>query len=325
MLQRLDDELARLMFTLQGVMRTEFGEGLDLQASADEASIEVLAPGRALVLARPDGRLLARWGTAIDGPGARRRPSMCWRPSRSAAPRMRVRSERVRYQNHRVHRCGHGAAARTSKKPMPSCGARSASASSSRWAWRPSVAGWSDGRRSGRWTKWHLRRWRSPRTPPAIDCAAPHPDDELGRLAHGIQRPARSAGPNAFRRSGSSWRMHRMNCGRPSRWCERRRRSRWRGARSAEEHREMMEIVGEQADRLTHLVDTMFLLSRAEADGLPLLTGARLHRRHRLGIGARAPGAGCRPRCRRHVGRRHGGAVHRRQRPAAADGDQSAR
>ena len=41
MLQRLDDELGRLMFTLQGVMRTEFGEGLSLEASADEASIEV--------------------------------------------------------------------------------------------------------------------------------------------------------------------------------------------------------------------------------------------------------------------------------------------
>ena len=38
--QRLDEELARLMLTLQGVMRTEFSEGLDLQASADEASIE---------------------------------------------------------------------------------------------------------------------------------------------------------------------------------------------------------------------------------------------------------------------------------------------
>jgi len=52
MLQRLDDELGRLMFTLQGVMRTELGEGLDLQAAADEASIDVLAPDRTLVLTR---------------------------------------------------------------------------------------------------------------------------------------------------------------------------------------------------------------------------------------------------------------------------------
>ena len=43
-----------------------------------------------------------------------------------------------------------------------------------------------------------------------------------------------------------------------------------RDGRSADDYREMMAIVGEQADRLSHLVDTMFLLSRAEANGLPL-------------------------------------------------------
>ena len=43
-----------------------------------------------------------------------------------------------------------------------------------------------------------------------------------------------------------------------------------RDARSSEDYREMMAIVGEQADRLSHLVNTMFLLSRAEANGLPL-------------------------------------------------------
>jgi hypothetical protein len=77
MLQRLDDELGRLMFTLQGVMRTEFGEGLSLEASADEASIEVIAPDRTLMLTRPDGRLLERWGPQID-------PT--WRPSLTARP-----------------------------------------------------------------------------------------------------------------------------------------------------------------------------------------------------------------------------------------------
>ena len=46
--ERLDGELERLMLTLEGVMRTEFGEGLDLIAAADEASIEVVAPDRTL-------------------------------------------------------------------------------------------------------------------------------------------------------------------------------------------------------------------------------------------------------------------------------------
>ncbi len=43
-----------------------------------------------------------------------------------------------------------------------------------------------------------------------------------------------------------------------------------RDGRSSDDYREMMAIVGEQADRLSHLVNTMFLLSRAEANGLPL-------------------------------------------------------
>ena len=64
--QRLDEELARLMLTLQGVMRTEYSEGLDLQASADEASIEVVAPDRTMVLTQLDGRLLALWGRERD-------------------------------------------------------------------------------------------------------------------------------------------------------------------------------------------------------------------------------------------------------------------
>ena len=43
---RLDEDLARSMATLQGVMRTEFGEGLSLEDSAQEASIEVVVPDR---------------------------------------------------------------------------------------------------------------------------------------------------------------------------------------------------------------------------------------------------------------------------------------
>ena len=62
---RLDDELARLMLTLEGVMRTEINEGLTLQASADEASIEVVAPDRVMILTRPDGTLLASWGLPL--------------------------------------------------------------------------------------------------------------------------------------------------------------------------------------------------------------------------------------------------------------------
>ena len=53
--QRMDDDLARTMATLEGVMRTEFSEGLTLEAAAEEASTEVVAPDRTLALTRTDG------------------------------------------------------------------------------------------------------------------------------------------------------------------------------------------------------------------------------------------------------------------------------
>ncbi len=43
-----------------------------------------------------------------------------------------------------------------------------------------------------------------------------------------------------------------------------------RDERSLEEYREALNIVADQSSRLTHLVDAMFMLSRAEAHGVPL-------------------------------------------------------
>jgi signal transduction histidine kinase len=43
-----------------------------------------------------------------------------------------------------------------------------------------------------------------------------------------------------------------------------------RDVRSNEDYRESLAIIGEQANRLSRLVDAMFLLSRAEAHGIPL-------------------------------------------------------
>src|SRR5690349_4859630 len=54
------------MLTLEGVMRTEFGEGLDLEAAAREASLEVVAPDRTLQLLRSDGRTVQRWGRPLE-------------------------------------------------------------------------------------------------------------------------------------------------------------------------------------------------------------------------------------------------------------------
>jgi len=64
--QHLDEDIARSMATLEGVMRTEFGEGLTLEGAAEEASSEVVVPDRTLLLRRPDGSLLEVWGLPLD-------------------------------------------------------------------------------------------------------------------------------------------------------------------------------------------------------------------------------------------------------------------
>ena len=83
-LGRLDAELQRLMLTLEGVVRTEFTKGLDLRGAADEASSEVLAPDRTLVLIREDGTVLALWGRPLRHHGCLASTSLVSKPSRSA-------------------------------------------------------------------------------------------------------------------------------------------------------------------------------------------------------------------------------------------------
>ena len=82
-LQRLDDDLVRAMATLQGVMRTEFGEGLTLEASAEEASIEVVVPDRTLDTGPARRRRPSRLGAAAPARDSCRRLAHSPRRSRS--------------------------------------------------------------------------------------------------------------------------------------------------------------------------------------------------------------------------------------------------
>ena len=95
--------------------------------------------------------------------------------------------------------------------------------------------------------------------------------------------------------------------------------------RSAEEYRESLVIVGEQANRLSRLVDAMFLLSRAEAQGVPLRREF-LNLDDILAESARALRVLAN---QRHVDgddrRRRGSRPDRRRRAAAADDRQPAR
>src|SRR5262245_24772624 len=100
---------------------------------------------------------------------------------------------------------------------------------------------------------------------------APHPDDELGTLAvafNGLldrlaaiidaQRQFMADASHELRTPVSVVRTTAQV-------------TLARDVRSADEYQESMTIVGEQAERLSRLVDAMFLLSRAEASGVPLV------------------------------------------------------
>jgi len=269
-LQRLDGELDRLMLTLEGVMRTEFNEGLDLQGAADEASSEVVAPDRTLVLTRPDGALLAVWGLPL-GSG--------WRPQTEgstvktlvlASARLRILSRPVVYHEH------HYVAAVMA--PLQALEAEDAE------LWLAltigvmvalgvaGVGGWFVG--------WQTLRPLSDMATqaaaiterdPSARLRASNSGDELGRFAAAFNGllDRLAAALNAQRQFMADA-SHELRT--PVSVVHTTAQvTLARERRSEGDYRESLTIVEEQSARLARLVDAMFLLSRAEAQGIPLV------------------------------------------------------
>lgn len=273
-LRRLDEEIARQMLTLQAVMHTEFGKGLNLKASAEEASGEVVAPGRVLALLRSDGALLAMWGPPIDG---------AWRPPVDTDVRFHtitIGSERGRLLSERVEHDGFRYVAAVvaplvdferdmgQLRRSLMLGIFSALALAA-------IAGLVVGRHALRPLAEMAEQARAiTEANPVERLRAPNPRDELGTFASSFnglldrlasvlqaQRQFMADASHELRTPVSIVRSAaQVTLARP--------------LRSDSEYRESLTIVAEQAERLTRLVDAMFLLSRAEANGLPLMREA---------------------------------------------------
>ena len=269
-LRRLDDEVARQMLTLQRVMHAGFGKGLTLEAAAAEASSEVVAPGMLLVLLRPDGGTLAMWGPGM---------SSAWRPPIDADTTLRtvrVDGDRGRLLSVRVDDDGHryvaavvaplGDLERDVQQLRRSLviGVLSALALAA-------LAGLVVGRQALRPLADLAHQAQSiTETNPVARLRAPNPGDELGTFAsafNGLLDRLASAlvAQRQFMADASHELRTPVSIVRSAAQITLSREQ-----RSDAEYRESLTIVSEQAERLTRLVDAMFLLSRAEASGLPL-------------------------------------------------------
>ena len=268
-LERLDGELQRLMLTLEGVMRTELGEGLDLQAAADEASIEVVAPDRTLVLARPDGALLAMWGQPV---------SADWRPrtDASALDTIAVGSKRLRILSRPVTHQGrvYVAAVLAPLDVLESEHAELLVALAVGVLMALGVAGvggWVVGRQTLRpLTDMAMQATSITERDPSARLNAPNRNDELGRFAaafNGLLDRLAAAlhAQRQFMADASHELRTPVSVVRTTAQVTLARET-----RSEDDYRESLTIVAEQSARLARLVDAMFLLSRAEAQGIPL-------------------------------------------------------
>ena len=266
--ERLDGELERLMLTLEGVMRTEFGEGLDLSGAADEASIEVVAPDRTLLLLRADGEVL-EVGAALE---------VMWQPSLTDYS---LGNGDGRY---RAATCTGADQSPTGNISVAGVMAPSDGIEAEHRELLAALAvgvvialvvagvgGWLVARQSLRpLTDLAAQAALITERDPSGRLQTPHAD-ELGRLARafnavldrlatalGNQRQFMADASHELRTPVSVVRTTaQVTLSQP--------------ARPEHEYRESIAIVEEQSGRLKHLVDAMFLLSRAEAQGIPLV------------------------------------------------------
>ena len=269
-LQRLDAELGRSMATLEGVMRTEFTEGLLLEAAAEEASGEVVVPDRALLLMRPDGEVLERWGLPLELPPATSIADRAGLATLEApSGQLRVLSRRVVFARHQ-----YVAAVIAPLAPLQAEHAEMVRAMTLGVLVAligASAGGWLIGRLTLKPLSRMAEQTRQiNELSPRDRLEAPPVDDELGRLAaafNGLLDRLASAltAQRQFMADASHQLRTPVSVVRTATQV-----TLAKDVRSEDEYRESLAIIGEQATRLSRLVDAMFLLARAEAREVPL-------------------------------------------------------
>lgn len=267
-LQGLDDDLTRTMATLVGVMHTEIGEGLSLEASADEASREVVAPGHGLALLRADGTLLEAWGDPSDAHVLAHEASTGL-STRAGGAGTRVLLRDVADAGYRFRAVV--AVSMDTLAAQHAAMVRALYLGGILALLTAAIGGWLIGRKTLRpLSDMAAQASRIDGRAPSGRLSTPNPDDELGVLAASfndlLQRLATALHQQRQFMADASHELRTpVSVVRTSAQVTLSQPHRPEG-----EYREGFTIVEEQATRLSRLVEAMFLLSRAEAHGVPL-------------------------------------------------------
>lgn len=268
-LRRLDDELGRLASALLTVVANELDERHDLALAAEDATAEIRIPGRTVAILSSDSRLLA---SNDAGPVA---IFLAAQSVPSALTTVNAPGGAMRMIAASGSHDGHAYSIRIAASLAPLAAERSALMETlaiglSLALVLAGAGGWLIGRQALRPLVAMADETRAVTGVADMRIAVPPTRDELEQLGQAFngllarldksmstQRQFMADASHELRTPVSVTRTAaQVMLGREQ--------------RSEQEYRESLAIVAEQAARLTRMVDDMFLLARAEAQGRPL-------------------------------------------------------
>jgi heavy metal sensor kinase len=267
---RIDAELEGQIQTLERVMREEFEEGEDLPDAAKAASSEIVARDGTLMVLRPDGSVIEAWGRSL--PASWRAPSNQPDPetvTMADAP-IRTLSRSLTDRGHQyvaVVAAPLGSVAIERRDLFIALGVAVLIALAV-----AGTGGWLVARQSLRpLTELASQAAAITERDPSGRLHPPEAEDELSRLARAFNAvldrlAAALHGQRQFMADAAHELRTPVSVVRTTAQV-----TLAQDTRPEHDYRESMAIVEEQSTRLKQLVESMFLLSRAEALGIPLV------------------------------------------------------
>ena len=267
--RRLDDELDRLASALLAVLANELDERHDLPLAAQDATEEIRIPGRTVAILSSDGKLLAS-----NDPGAQA-TFLATQSVTSAVTTVNAPGGAMRMIAASGSHDGHTYAVRIAASLAPLAAERSALMETLAIGLSLALAlagagGWLIGRQALRPLGAMAAETRAVTGVADMRITVPATRDELEQLGQAF-----NALLARLDKSMSAQRQFMADASHELRTPVSVTRTAaqvmlGREQRSEQEYRESLAIVAEQAARLTRMVDDMFLLARAEAQGRPL-------------------------------------------------------